>query len=217
MLLSVAEASAIEARSREVEARVGLQVIAAIIGKADAHVELPWKAFALGAVLSALALVVADAVRPQWITANAALVDTVTILSVGGASALLAIFVPAYARIFLRSTRRDFEVRRHAESLFLRHEMFRTGERNAVLILVSCFERRVEILTDVGLQRSVSEPEWRPVIARMTPLLRERRFADALQAGLAGAEELLAAKGLRAAPGADNELPDRPIDESGKA
>ena len=217
MLLSVAEASAIEARSREVEARVGLQVIAAIIGKADAHVELPWKAFALGAVLSALALVVADAVRPQWITANAALVDTVTILSVGGASALLAIFVPAYARIFLRSTRRDFEVRRHAESLFLRHEMFRTGERNAVLILVSCFERRVEILTDVGLQRSVSEPEWRPGIARMTPLLRERRFADALQAGLAGAEELLAAKGLRAAPGADNELPDRPIDESGKA
>src|ERR1019366_10068003 len=92
MLLSVAEASAIEARSREVEARVGLQVIAAIIGKADAHVELPWKAFALGAVLSALALVVADAVRPQWITANAALVDTVTILSVGGASASLAIF-----------------------------------------------------------------------------------------------------------------------------
>src|SRR5450755_1270533 len=146
MLLSKAETDAIEARSAEVEARVGVQIVAAIIDKADAHVELPWKAFALGAVLSGLALGVADAARPQWITANAALVDTVTILSVGGASALLAIFVPAYARIFLRSTRRDFEVRRHAESLFLRHEMFRTRERNAALILVSCFERRVEIL-----------------------------------------------------------------------
>jgi putative membrane protein len=217
MQLSKSEADAIEARSRTVETRVGVQVIAAIIGKADAHVDLPWKAFAIGAVLSGLTMVIADAMRPQWLTANAALVDTVTILGAGGASALLAIFVPAYARLFLRSTRRDFEVRRHAESLFLQHEMFRTRERNAVLILVSCFERRVEILTDVGLHRSVSEPEWRPVIARMTPLLRERRFADAVQAGLAGAEELLATKGMRATPGSGNELPDRPIDESGNA
>jgi putative membrane protein len=217
MLLSKAEADAIEARSREVEARVGVQVIAAIIGKADAHVELPWKAFALGAVLSGFVMVIADAIRPQWLTANVELVDTVTILSAGAASALLAIFVPAYARLFLRSTRRDFEVRRHAQSLFLRHEMFGTRERNAVLILVSCFERRVEILADVGLHQRVSEPEWRPVIARMTPLLRGRRFADALQAGLAGAEDLLAAKGLKATPGAGNELPDRPIDESGNS
>jgi putative membrane protein len=94
MLLSKSESAAIEARSREVEARVGLQVVAAIIGKADAHVELPWKAFAIGAVLAGLALVVADAMRPQWLTANAALADTVTILGAGGASALLAIFVP---------------------------------------------------------------------------------------------------------------------------
>jgi len=217
MLLSKSESDAIEARSRELEARVGVQVIAAMIGKADAHVELPWKAFAIGAALSGLVMVVADAIWPQWLTANAALLDTVTILGAGGASALLAIFFPAYARLFLRSTRRDFEVRRHAESLFLRHEMFRTRDRNAVLILVSCFERRVEILADVGLHRLVSEPEWRPIIMRMTPLLRERRFVDALQAGLAGAEELLAAKGMKAAPGTGNELPDRPIDESGNA
>ncbi len=75
MLLSKAEADAIEARSARVEARVGAQVIAAIVGKADAHVELPWKAFTLGAVLSGLAIVVADALRPQWVTADAALIE----------------------------------------------------------------------------------------------------------------------------------------------
>ena len=196
-----------------------MQVIAAIIGKADAHVELPWKAFALGAVLSGLAMVVADLARPQWLTVNVALVDTVTILGTGAASALLAVFVPAYARFFLRSTRRDAEVRRYAEALFLRHELFKTRERNGILILVSCFERKVEILADVGLHRRVSDAEWRPVIARMTPLLRERRFAEALQEGLAAAEELLAAKGLNARvdAGAENELPDRPIDEGGES
>jgi putative membrane protein len=217
MLLSTAEADAIKARSAQVEAQVGVQVIAAIIGKADAHVELPWKAFALGAVLSGLALVIADSMRPQWLTANVTLVDTVTILSAGGASALLSVFVPAYARLFLRSTRRDAEVRRSAEALFLRRELFKTRERNGILILVSCFERKVEILADAGLHRRVSEAEWRPVIARMTPLLRERRFADALQEGLAAIEELLAAKGFKATPGADNELSDRPIDEGDRS
>ena len=219
MLLSKAEADAITATSVELESRVGVQVIAAIIGKADAHVELPWKAFALGAVLSGLAVVVADLARPQWLTANVALVDTVTILGTGAASALLAVFVPAYARFFLRSTRRDAEVRRYAEALFLRHELFKTRERNGILILVSCFERKVEILADVGLHRRVSDAEWRPVIARMTPLLRERRFAEALQEGLAAAGELLAAKALNARvdAGAQNELPDRPIDEGGES
>jgi len=219
MLLSKAEADAITVRSVELESRVGVQVIAAIIGKADAHVELPWKAFALGAVLSGLAVVVADLARPQWLTANVALVDTVTILGTGAASALLAVFVPAYARFFLRSTRRDAEVRRYAEALFLRHELFKTRERNGILILVSCFERKVEILADVGLHRRVSDAEWRPVIARMTPLLRERRFAEALQEGLAAAEELLAAKALNARvdAGPENELPDRPIDEGGES
>ena len=219
MLLSKAEADAITARSAEFESRVGVQVIAAIIGKADAHVELPWKAFALGAVLSGLAVVVADLARPQWLTANVALIDAVTILGTGAASALLAVFVPAYARLFLRSTRRDAEVRRYAEALFLRHELFKTRERNGILILVSCFERKVEILADLGLHRRVSDAEWRPVITRMTPLLRERRFAEALLEGLAATEQLLAAKGLkgRVGEGAENELPDRPIDEGGQS
>jgi putative membrane protein len=219
MLLSKAEADAITARSAEFESRVGVQVIAAIAAKADAHVELPWKAFALGAVLSGLAVVVADLARPQWLTANVALIDAVTILGTGAASALLAVFVPAYARLFLRSTRRDAEVRRYAEALFLRHELFKTRERNGILILVSCFERKVEILADLGLHRRVSDAEWRPVITRMTPLLRERRFAEALLEGLAATEELLAAKGLKArvGEGAENELPDRPIDEGGQS
>ncbi len=216
-LLSAAEADAIEARSAEVESRVGIQIVAAIIDKSDAHVELPWKAFAMGTVLAGLVLVVADAVRPQWLTANAVLVDTVTILGSGGASALLAIFAPSYARLFLRSTRRDYSVRRHAQALFLEHELFATRQRNGVLILVSCFERRVEILADVGLHQHVTEQQWRPVVARMTPLLREGRFADALQAGLTATEELLAGKDFKPIPGMVNELPDRPIDSRGSA
>ena len=51
----------------------------------------------------------------------------------------------------------------------------------------------------------------------MAPLLREERFADALQAGLAALEAMLADKGLAAHEGERSELPDRPIEEDGAA
>lgn len=215
MILTRAEADAIDARVAQVEARTGVQVVAAVVGKSYTYPQLPWKAFALGAAIAGLAIVLMDWQRPDWLTAHAALVHTVTILGAGAAGALLVVFVPAFARLFLRPPRRDIEVRRYAESLFLERELFKTRDRNGVLLLVSLFERKVEILPDVGFRDRVTEADWNAVLARMTPLLRDARPADALQQGLAAVEALLAAKGFRARPGADNELPDRPIDVRG--
>ena len=217
MSLSVPERDAIDAATARVEARTGVQVVTALVGKADHYAELPWIAFALGASVAALGAVVADWLRPQWVSAEVALVHTITILGFGAASALAAVLLPAYARAFLRDTRRDVEVRHYAESLFLRRELFKTQARNAVLILVCRFERKVEILPDVGLHGVVSEADWQRVIDAMTQPLREERFGDALRAGLAALEATLADKDLAAHKGKQKELPDRPIEEDGAA
>ena len=214
MFLSDAEADAIDAQIERLESRTGVQVVTAAIGKSDTYAELPWKAFALGAALAAFAVALADMRWPQWVTSHTALTHATTILGAAAASALLAVFVPPFARLFLRATRRDLEVRQYAQSLFLTRELFKTRGRTGVLILVSLFERRVEILPDAGLHARISEAEWKAVIARMTPRLREARPFQALQEGLAALADLLASKGFQ--PGADpNELPDRPIEERG--
>lgn len=215
MFLSRAEADAVKRLITALEGRTGVQVVTAVIGKADAYAELPWKAFALGAALAGLGVVIADWIRPDWLTAYAALLHALAILGTGAASALVAIFVPGYARLFLRPTRRDSEVRHYAESLFLRRELFKTQSRNGILVLVSAFERKVEILADTGLRGRAGEPDWRTVIARMTPHLAAGRPAEALQEGLERIEALLVAKGLHGAPAQKNELPDRPIEERG--
>jgi putative membrane protein len=212
-MLSKTEADAIDAQIARLESRTGVQIVTAVIGKSDVYVELPWKAFALGAALAGFALVVADMLRPQWVTSQTALLHVTAILGAGAACALLAIFIPPVARLLLRKTRRDLEVRQYAQSLFLTRELFKTHRRTAVLVLVSLFERRVEILPDVGLRACVSEAEWRAIVERMTPRLREARPFHALQQGLAALEELLSSKGLQ--PGGSNELPDRPIEERG--
>jgi putative membrane protein len=213
VLLSSAESDVIEALVAKIELRTGAQVVVAAIRKADSYVELPWKAFALGASFAAFAAVLADLLRPQWVTSETTLVSAVFILAAAASCALLAVFVPRFARLFLRGARGDLEVRQYAQSLFLTRELFRTQNRTAVLILVSEFERRMEILPDVGLHERVSEAEWRRVIDALAPRLREARPLHALQEGLAALEDLLVSKGFRGRAGMLDELPEHPIDQ----
>jgi putative membrane protein len=215
MALQPAVSDAIDRRVAAVEARTGVQVVAAIVPRSDSYVELPWKAFALGASLAALGVVAADLWLRPWATSTTALIHAVAILGPAATCALLAIFAPPFARCFLRPVRGHAAVKEYAESLFLRHELFRTRRRTAVLILVSRFERRVEILPDTGLHARIGESEWRQVIETMAPHLRDARPFQALEAAVDGVERLLVSKGFHAERGATNELPNRPIEERG--
>jgi len=215
MRLQPAESDAIERRITTVEARTGVQVVTAVVPRSDSYVELPWKAFALGASLAAFGVVLADFWVQPWLTSSTALLHAVAVLGSAAACALLAVFVPSFARLFLRGTRGHAAVNDHAQSFFLRHELFATHHRTGVLILVSRFERRVEILPDTGLHGRIGEAEWRQVIEAMTPYLREARAFHALEAGIAAVERLLVARGFNGNAGSTNELPSRPIEESG--
>lgn len=188
----------------------------AVVGKADSYVELPWTAFALGASLAGLALVAADIFDPQWATSTTAIVHVMAMLITAAAAALSAIFVPGFARLFLRASRTQVEVRQYAESLFVRHALFASKRRSAILILVCLFERRIEVLPDEGLRGRVEDADWDEVVARMTPGLRGGRPGDALREGIAAVEQVLVVKGFRAGPGDSNELPDRTIQEDGE-
>jgi putative membrane protein len=215
MRLQPAESDTINRRIATVEARTGVQVVTAVVPRSDSYVELPWKAFALGASLAAFGIMVADMWLDPWTTSATALLHATGILGSAAACALLAICVPPFARLFLRETRRHATVKEYAESLFLRHELFRTRRRTAVLILISRFERRVEILPDTGLHGRVGEAEWRQVIDAMAPHLRDARAYHALETGIAAVERLLVSKGFNVAGDVTSDLPNRPIEERG--
>jgi putative membrane protein len=198
-----------------VHAATGVRVVAAEIGKADTYDELPWKAFALGVSLAALTVVGADTVGRYWQTPHSTLLSLVIPLTAGAVAALLAIFVPAFGRLFLHAARCEVEVGQYAQALFLRRELFKTPNRDAILIVVSRFERRVHILPDSGLHGTIGDAEWHTVIERMKPALREARTADALQAGLVALQDLLVRTGHKGGSGAENEPPDSLIKEKG--
>jgi uncharacterized membrane protein len=215
MLLTHTEAAAVEARVRAIEAATGAQVVVAIVGRSDVYHGLRWRAFAFGAAVAALALVTSELLRPDWITAHAALFDALAILGGGAVLALLAHFSPAFARLFLEGDRAQTEVRQHAQAMFLERELFATKERNAVLILASQYERVVVVWPDTGYRDRVTSADWRRVIAAMLPAMRAGRTNEALDAGLAALEALLVANGCRWDTDGANVFADRPIESRG--
>ena len=215
MLLNEVEAAAVAARVRAVETGTGAQIVVAIVGRSDVYHGLRWRAFAFGAALAALVLVASDLLRPDWISAHAALVHALAILGLGALLGLIAHFSPAFARLFLERERAQTEVRQYAQVLFLERELFATNERNAVLILASSYERVVVVWPDTGYRGRVAEADWGRVVDPMLPAMRAGRASDALAAGLTALDALLVEKGCRWQSGGGNAFADRPIETPG--
>ena len=194
--LTADEAAGIERASAALESRAGVQVVTAIVPRSDDYPEIAWRAFALGASVASLVALIVDIAQPNWTSVRGLLLQAVTILAVAALTGMLTYVSPAFSRLFLGKQRARSEVRQLAESLFLTRELFATPGRDAVLLFVSDFEHRVVVVPDVFYRGRVTHDEWEGVIARMTPLLRQGRTAEAFNAGLAALETLLAAKGI---------------------
>jgi uncharacterized membrane protein len=213
--LTEAEAAAIEARVKALEARVGVQVVVAVVERSDVYHGLRWRAFAIVVSLAAFFVVALETMCPGGQASHSVLLALTQVLGAGAAAALLASVSPKFARLFLEPFRAEAEIRRQAESLFLGRELFRTSGRDAVLILACRFEHRAAVYADRGLSGHIPEGAWAAVTERMNPLLAAGRTSEALLAGLDAAEPLFAGRPASSGRGAANELPDRPIAAEG--
>jgi putative membrane protein len=205
MSLNQTEARTINTKLVDIEAHTGVRITTAIVARCDAYVELPWKAFALGASLAAFVTVLAIMLAADGVPQGIVLGQAIAILSVGAASSLAALWLPPWARLFLRPSRRDVEVRQHAQAMFLTRELFHTPQRTGLLMLVSRFERKIQFLADSGLTDRVNAAEWHAVIERMTPSMRQGHAYQALLEGLAAVEALLQRKGFVSVTAPDGE------------
>lgn len=194
MLLSAIDKQAIEARVAALEKDLGIEVVTVVTSRSDEYPDVVWKAFALGASLTALLVAIADVLRPDWVTTALVFTSVVIVLAVGATCALATVYVPAFARLFLRESRAAAEVAQYANGQFLERELFATPGRTALLIVVSMLEHRVVVLPDKGLRAHLSAAQWDSVVAAMTPRLAAGETGAAVLAGLAAVGSMLAGK-----------------------
>ncbi len=85
-----------------------------------------------------------------------------------------------------------------------------TEHNNGVLIYVLHAEHAVEIVTDRGLARCVSQEEWDGLCRTAETEFRAGRHAAGALAAIEGAARLLA-RHFPSRSGGSNELPDQPL------
>ena len=215
MFLDATAESAVKQSVARLERSTGVEVVAAVIARADSYPEIPWKAFALGAALALLAAVAAALTAPGWEAAEAIVETAVTALAVGAAAALATVWIAPLARLFLSRARRQAEALQYAQAMFLGAGLQRTPRRDGILLLVALFEREVVVLADNGVRDRVGPAGLDAVVAAVTAALKRGQVKDALLDGLARLEDTLAASGFRAQPGEPDEVADRLIQQRG--
>ena len=215
LFLEPAAAEAVKARGSALEAASGVEVVTAVIARADSYPEAPWKAFALGASLAALAVAALAFAEPGWDTLAAVIETAVAVLAAGGLVALGTVWIPSLAAVFVPAERRDAEVRQYAQALFLEQGLHRTRHRDGILVLVSLFEHRVVVLADRGVSDKVARTEFDTVVAAVTGALSSASLVDALLTGLDRLQGLLLQHGFHARASDTNELPDGVIQQRG--
>lgn len=95
-----------------------------------------------------------------------------------------------------------------AERVFGEYKLFETKQRNGILVFVSLFEHRVEILPDKGLKDRISADEWKKVVDEMKPSLKNKKFDEAFLLSIDKITELLLTNNMHRGAETSNELPD---------
>lgn len=215
MPISPEERQQINALVARFEADTGIQAVAAVTDKADAYPDIPWKAYAMGSALGAIAAALNPFFVSGWSHASIIALDAGLILATGALLSLLSAFVPAIGRLFLDRVRAEGETLQHAQAVFLQHELFRTRGRRAILVVMCRFERLAVVLADTGLAQYAPSGARGEIGKAAGALLAKGEVVAAFEAAFSRIEALLQRGGFTAAPLAQNEIPDDVLTEKG--
>jgi putative membrane protein len=125
------------------------------------------------------------------------------------AGALASRQAPALRRALTSPKLQADSVRTAAQAAFTALGVSRTSRRTGILVFVSLLERRVEVVTDYGVDTSLLGAEWQDALARMSASLAASQQPAPFFEALRGIQAPLS----RALPRMEddvNELPDMP-------
>jgi len=192
----------------DVESTSGVEVVPVLAAASDAYRLADWRGAALGALLCAAAAPWLP--DPAAWSAAGAFVPWGWTLAGALAGAAAARWHPL--RLLLAGEGETAQrVTSGAREAFLAHELFRPRARTGLLVYVSMFERRVEILADEGVYRAVPQTVWADLAGEVAATMRVSPPAAALLAAVRRAGELVAAHGPHRRGDDRNELPDAPV------
>ncbi len=183
----------------EAESRTAAEVVVVV-----RHASAPWREvdLAVGASASFVVLLVL-LFYPVTFAVESMPLDVALAFAAG---ALLCAFVPPFKRALLPRKRVVAQVRARAREAFVDQGVSKTRGRTGILVYVSTFERRVDVVADVGVDARLLEVQERA----LSESIQRGPDLDAFLAGIRAIGPALASALPRAEDDV-NELPDAPV------
>lgn len=94
-------------------------------------------------------------------------------------------------RFFLTKKQMNEEVHQRAIQSFFEHNLTQTINRNAVLIFISFFERRIHIIADSGALEKIGHDKWQELIKGQLRSLKKGDYETSLMELVHGCGKLL--------------------------
>lgn len=114
--------------------------------------------------------------------------------------------VPAITRLLITKEEIEFEVTQRAIEAFYEHNLHVTDKHNGVLIFISLLERKIKIITDVGVKQKVDQKIWDEIIGEFTEKVAKGDFVEALKNTIEAASSILETYFPKTTTGKKNEL-----------
>ncbi len=202
-----AELAAVREATREAESGTSGELACVVVERCDGYEGARWRAATLGAIAGALLTSYGFYALESWTPYFFVWPAVLPLLGIA-AGWLVAATIPALERELAGDEAMRERVHGRAAQTFVGEEIFNTRDRTGVLIFVSLFERRVEILCDEGIRRVVPAGSWSEITSRLAAGIGGGQAGAALVEAVTACGRLLEEAGVERAEDDVNELPD---------
>lgn len=192
------------------ETQTAGEIVPYVVTRSGRYEIAVWRAGAVGALLAgASGLLVAwlyDGWGLGWLYSAWGMA---MVMSLGGVLAALIVWsIPSLRRGFAGTGRLAQRVHRRAEAAFLEEEVFQTRDRTGILLFISLFEHRIEVIGDAGINKVVAQEEWDEMVNHIRQGIKRNQFADGLVDAIKMCGELLHRSGVGISDEDEDELSD---------
>ena len=193
----------------QAETRTAGEIVPYVVRRSGDYAVATWRLASLAALLAGmLALATAwiyDGWGLGWLYSAWALA---LVMTGGGVVGGLATLLEPVRRAFAGMETLETAVHRRAAVAFLEEEVFNTRDRTGILLFVSLFEHRIEVIGDTGIDAKVEQAEWEEVVGLIRDGIRSRTLAEGMVTAIERCGDLLHRRGVDIRPDDTDELPD---------
>ncbi len=192
---------------KDLEGSTSGELVPYYVSQSDSYEEASWY---LAAMLGAITVIIFGVMSYFWL-----IPFRITPLELAIAIFIWMVIGYAIPKLFPQTKRMLISrqkmldrVSRKSEELFLKEEIFNTGDRIGILMFVSQLEHMVIVLGDKGINEKLKASDWEHVVNTILTGIKNKQLVKGLVEAIEECKQLLLDSGFNNVPKDRNELSD---------